>query len=114
MKKPIFIAAALLLLSGLWGVTYANALRITNLSRDSTNQTVTFDLEWDNSWRVDSSGSPYNWDAAWIFVKFRPCGSASTTPWTHGKIDVGSGSNAFGNLEPHAVGSGTGFYADSN
>jgi formylglycine-generating enzyme required for sulfatase activity len=29
---------------------------------------VQFDLSWDNSWRT---ASPANWDAAWVFVKFR-------------------------------------------
>jgi formylglycine-generating enzyme required for sulfatase activity len=30
---------------------------------------VQFDLSWENSWRV--STAPNNWDAAWVFVKFR-------------------------------------------
>jgi hypothetical protein len=29
---------------------------------------VQFDLSWDNSWRT---ANPANWDAAWVFVKFR-------------------------------------------
>ena len=106
--------AALLLFCGGAMNLKGNGLDITNLSRDSLNQTVTFDLEWDNSWRVDSSGSPWNWDAAWIFVKFRPCGAASTTPWTHAKIDPVAGANNWGGLQPHAEGFPSGFYPDSN
>lgn len=30
---------------------------------------VQFEIGWDNSWRV--STAPNNWDAAWVFVKFR-------------------------------------------
>lgn len=30
---------------------------------------VQFDLSWENSWRVTSA--PSNWDAAWVFMKFR-------------------------------------------
>ncbi len=30
---------------------------------------VTFDLSWENSWRMSSGIS--NWDAAWVFVKYR-------------------------------------------
>ncbi|MCB9231371.1 MAG: SUMF1/EgtB/PvdO family nonheme iron enzyme [Bacteroidia bacterium] len=114
MRRSILFLAAILMLAGFSNRVYANALVISNLSRDSAAQTVTFHIQWNNSWRVDSSGSPYNWDAAWVFVKFRPCGAASTTPWTHGKIDPNAGSNAFGSLQPHATGFASGFYPDSN
>jgi formylglycine-generating enzyme required for sulfatase activity len=33
---------------------------------------VTFDLSWENSWRLNSGIS--NWDAAWVFVKYRVSG----------------------------------------
>ena len=33
---------------------------------------VTFDLSWENSWRLSSGAS--NWDAAWVFVKYRVSG----------------------------------------
>jgi formylglycine-generating enzyme required for sulfatase activity len=35
---------------------------------------VTFDLSWENSWRLSSGAS--NWDAAWVFVKYRVSGGA--------------------------------------
>jgi len=48
--------------------------------------TVSFDLAWDNSWRAkweepagrNVTGKPMtveSWDAAWVFVKFRPSGT---------------------------------------
>jgi hypothetical protein len=39
---------------------------------------IEFDLTWENSWRT--SASPNNWDAAWIFVKFRTVGGST---WNH-------------------------------
>lgn len=68
---------------------------------------VMFDLSWSNSWRAETLTFT-NWDAAWVFVKFRPQGSNA---WEHarlssvagdhtvsgGVIDVGSdGTNGVG------------------
>lgn len=38
--------------------------------------TISFSLSWDNSWRDD-----YNWDAVWLFVKFKKRGNAEQ--WYH-------------------------------
>jgi formylglycine-generating enzyme required for sulfatase activity len=38
---------------------------------------VQFNVTWENSWRVPSG--PSNWDAAWLFVKYRLTGGA----WQH-------------------------------
>jgi formylglycine-generating enzyme required for sulfatase activity len=48
--------------------------------------TVTFGLRWQNSWRTNLP--PFNWDAAWVFVKFRECGVDPNTEWTHGVINL--------------------------
>ena len=83
--------------------SFGNAITITNLSVDATNQEVTFDLEWKNSWRIDSMSAPLNWDAAWVFVKFSECDSLVSNPypdWEHGKIDTIIANNNFGDLEP--------------
>lgn len=32
---------------------------------------IEFDIEWNNSWRYDYNSGINNWDAAWVFVKFR-------------------------------------------
>ncbi len=50
---------------------HANNLSITNASYDG-NQTITFDLSWENSWRTSIS-QPYNYDGIWVFVKVREC-----------------------------------------
>ena len=39
---------------------------------------VTFDLSWENSWRLSSGAS--NWDAAWVFVKYRVGGTGEWLP----------------------------------
>jgi formylglycine-generating enzyme required for sulfatase activity len=65
-------------------LAWANALTVNITSHNQANQTVTFTLQWQNSWRV--TAVPNNWDAAWIFVKFRACGA--TTEWTHGLLDL--------------------------
>ena len=73
-------------------------IQVTNptlgtLSSGST--TVTFDVTWTNSWRHTGGGAPApnNWDAAWVFVKFRKNGG----DWAHASL----------NNTGHLTGSGT-------
>lgn len=50
--------------------------------------TISFSLSWDNSWRDD-----YNWDAVWLFVKFKKRGN--TEPWCHAYLaDAGHDAGA--------------------
>jgi len=46
---------------------------------------VQFDIGWQNSWRV--SMAPNNWDAAWVFVKFR---AGATDPVLAGASSAGT------------------------
>lgn len=59
----------------------ANNIQITNLSLNSS--ILSFDISWDNSWRV-SATPPFNYDAVWLFVKYQDC---ATNQWTHASID---------------------------
>lgn len=73
-------------LSGLW----ANNLTIGPshlIGYDDVAGTVDirFDISWQNSWRV--STAPSNWDAAWVFVKFRV---GTTDPTRTGVNSVGT------------------------
>lgn len=43
--------------------------------------TVTFTVSWDASWRI--TAAPSNWDAAWVFMKFRKNGG----DWTHASLN---------------------------
>ena len=64
----------LLLFIAVSSTTIANNLVISNVKLSGQNtilhySLVNFDISWDNSWRVSSG--PSNWDAAWVFVKYR-------------------------------------------
>jgi hypothetical protein len=64
---------------------YSSSLEITNIAlvnRDDGAGTidVQFDLSWRNSWRL--AEPPYNWDAVWIFIKFRKNNGA----WQHATL----------------------------
>lgn len=67
-----------------------NNISVSNISLENlntTNQTVMiqFTLGWENSWRI--STGPSNWDAAWVFVKFR----ANSGAWTHANLSSSPG-----------------------
>ena len=64
----------------------ANNIQVTNAlltGQNTTNQTyqIQFDLSWENSWRTSTLES--NWDAAWVFVKYRV---DPFTEWKHATI----------------------------
>lgn len=70
MKKQITFFFLLLLAT----LLHANNITITNISLTGQSTLahrtyVQFDVSWENSWRTSSE--PYNWDAAWVFVKYR-------------------------------------------
>lgn len=50
---------------------------------------VQFDVSWDASWRASwtESGTWTNWDAAWIFVKYR-CRDGANTNWNHASLST--------------------------
>ena len=61
---------------------YANNIQVANVTLTGQNTVddytlVEFDISWENSWRV--VGGPGNWDAAWVFVKYR----IGAGPWLH-------------------------------
>jgi formylglycine-generating enzyme required for sulfatase activity len=77
----------------------ANNISISNISLTGQNTTagannfsnfvmVKFNLSWENSWRT--SVGPGNWDAAWVFVKYRTPGG----DWQHANL------NNTGNIIP--------------
>ncbi len=71
------------------GVVRANNISVSNVTLAGQNVSagvnnaanftyIEFDLTWENSWRT--SASPNNWDAAWIFIKYRTVGGST---WNH-------------------------------
>lgn len=66
---------------------YSNNVQISNVrltGQDTTNNftMVEFDISWENSWRY--SAGPANWDAAWVFVKYRV---GSGGQWQHASLN---------------------------
>jgi len=49
------------------------------VSRTATQVQVEFDLTWENSWRLSR---PNNWDAAWVFMKYR----IDASEWRHANL----------------------------
>ncbi len=84
---PAFTGLALLAATS----AHANNIQIANttLINNAGNAKVQFDLSWENSWR---GGGVINWDAAWVFVKYRlPNGQ-----WQHAYV------NSTGHIVPAA------------
>lgn len=81
----------------------ANNVVVSNVSLQGQNATdnyslIQFNVSWDNSWRV--SAAPANWDAVWIFAKFRPRIGGE---WKHCSFNWVNGS---GTGDGHTVPSG--------
>ncbi len=56
-------------------------LSVVNESGQPGFATLTFTAHWENSWRIATG--PANWDAAWIFAKFR---TSPTDGWQHVRL----------------------------
>jgi len=100
-----------------WTGALANNVRITNVTNTNpgaADPIITFDIAWDNSWRVSSG--PSNYDAVWIFVKYQkvPTGSPnceSYQEWHHAKMTNVPGDFSVGApLEVVFVGDSMGIY----
>jgi len=94
-RLGVFITVCLLLL--MQTAVIGNNVRITNVvntNPGSANPILTFDVAWDNSWRVSSG--PNNYDAVWVFIKYQrvPVGSPnceSNLEWDHAKMTNNAG-----------------------
>ncbi len=93
----------------------ANNLRISNVSLETQNDNlntyqVKFDIAWDNSWRTSTFES--NWDAAWVFLKFRELPS---TEWQHGEVfSVGHVAPSGSTIDPSSDNMGVMIFRDSD
>ena len=78
------IACSLLLLVS---AVRADSLTIDNVALvpgSAEESFIQFDIAWSNSWRtvLEADGAGHeNWDAAWVFVKFRV--PKDQAPWRH-------------------------------
>jgi formylglycine-generating enzyme required for sulfatase activity len=99
IKKLLLPALFFLLSYGIRAnnVTVSNvALRDQNPGGDYTH--IEFDVSWENSWRI--TAAPANWDAVWIFAKFRPRIGGE---WKHCSLNWVDGTGA---ADGHTVPSG--------
>ena len=92
----------LLLLIAISSTTaFANNVAVSNVRLTGQDQVNNFtlvecDISWDNSWRTNAG--PSNWDAVWVFVKYR---LKTQTTWNHASLNWvdGTGSGD-GHTEP--------------
>jgi formylglycine-generating enzyme required for sulfatase activity len=117
MKNSVLILTAFL--TGFCFRSMASNITVSNVSLNSqgffssTYTNVEFDLSWQNSWRVSQRSS--NWDAAWVFVKFRmgvndPVMKGASSSGT--TVTVSSTANLRPGM-PITVTSGTGAFASN-
>jgi len=80
IKKSLAAVALMALASN----ANANNIAVANaklVNQTATTREVRFDVSWDNSWRT--STNQLNWDAAWVFVKYKKNGSNN---WQHATL----------------------------
>ena len=90
----------------------ANALAISSPVYNDGDKTITFNISWENSWKLSSG--PNNWDGVWVFIKRQACSSTniwatalvSTSSADH-SADVSTGTNL---LSVDAVSDGMGVF----
>ena len=77
MKRFLLVATLLYVVSGYGNNMFVSDVRQIERDLSAGTTTFSFDITWDNSWRIE--GGANNWDAAWIFVKYRTDGGN----WQH-------------------------------
>ncbi|TSA25241.1 hypothetical protein D4R71_05615 [bacterium] len=84
-KKILSIVVTILFVTLFTLPLWANNVQVSTVTITDQNTTehyshLTFDISWDNSWRLDGVAAPNNWDAAWVFAKWK---LTSGTDWAH-------------------------------
>ncbi|MCH8487847.1 MAG: formylglycine-generating enzyme family protein [Candidatus Cyclonatronum sp.] len=87
--KYLILTASLCCMLAIPLQVYANDIQIQNLKLvgnipDEGLGILQFDLSWENSWRTNNLNDVgiTNWDAAWVFIKFRET-SDQASAWSH-------------------------------
>jgi formylglycine-generating enzyme required for sulfatase activity len=85
-----FLTTASIVLFSITGLV-ANNVTLSNISLEGQSITthsinVVFDISWDNSWRTATT-VPANWDACWVFAKYRITGGE----WHHCTLSANGG-----------------------
>lgn len=116
--KKFFTLIFLSFLSGSW--LLANNLQLSNISVASNNTAesyamLQFDISWENSWRT--TDAPNNWDAAWLFVKYK---SVIDGNWYHATLNLTPANHNTGSQAGSATinvapgGTGVTYYRSAN
>ena len=93
-RASIIVLAVIALITLNTGIAAAVNLRVTNAKiaagAPAGQANVQFHICWDLSWRGPrwKSNKVANWDAAWIFVKYRPKGAEG---WRHATLSAKAG-----------------------
>lgn len=92
----------------------ANNIAVSNMHLTGQNTTddftlVQFNISWENSWRISTGAS--NWDAAWVFVKYRVAGGAWQHAWLN---DAGHTAPTGSTITPASDGTGAFIYRNAN
>lgn len=82
---------------------FSTNLKIENVTYSAPTSEISFDISWENSWRLDASSDGLH-DAVWVFVKYKSCDSElgffhvllSTTMTDH-TLETGLMANAIDN-----------------
>jgi len=88
----------------------ANNLQVSNIQLKDKNTIeqhiyISIDISWENSWRISSESA--NWDAAWVFIKFR----TGSGVWQHASLSTSSSDHlAPGGSTVDAVSDGKGIF----
>jgi formylglycine-generating enzyme required for sulfatase activity len=97
----------------------ANNIAITNMQLTGKNTTdhfllVQVDLSWENSFRI--STGPANWDAAWVFIKYRVgVASGGDGEWKHATLNAtGHTAPAGSTITPASDGTGAFIYRSAD
>jgi len=95
--KQLFVPFALLLWSHGLMATNIQVSDVVIVERNDADMyiVVQFDLSWDYSFRVDD-GANTNWDAAWVFMKFKDVNGPDNVQWGHATL-AGAGHTIPGN-----------------
>jgi len=82
--------------------------KLTGQNTTDNYTLVQFDLTWQNSWRTSSA--PNNWDAAWVFVKYR----VGSGEWQHASLNNTGHSGTGATIDVGLLTPGTAFNAITN
>jgi formylglycine-generating enzyme required for sulfatase activity len=110
MKTKITLLFSMLM----YYLAMGNNIAVSNISLENYNAAeswahVEFDLSWENSWRLSSG--PSNWDAAWVFVKYR----INNGDWVHAVLNQSNTNAAPGSIvEITSDGVGALIYRDAD